>query len=309
MVRPFRFGVSTSSAGSPEEWRDRAIRAEELGYDTFHVADHLVSHYAPFVALAFAAEATKRITLGTFVINNDFRHPVLLAREAATLHALSGGRFELGIGAGHSKDEYDEAGIPFDEGPVRVARLGEAVEVIRRLLAGGKASFEGEHYRVSGHELAPAPPTKLPLLVGGNAKSLLEMAARKADIIGFTGIFLGPDGSGVDFRRFTLEGLRDRLSIVTEAAGKRMGELELNILVQGVTVTDDRGAVISATQERIPALTADEIRDCPFLLIGSVDEMVDRLQELRATTGISYISTHWPGMEPLAPVVARLSGK
>jgi probable F420-dependent oxidoreductase len=142
-MRPFRFGISTSVADSGQEWREKARKAEDLGFDVFCVADHIRQTFQPLVALAVAAEATSRIRLGTMVINNDFRHPVLLAREAATLDVLSSGRLELGIGAGHSGDEYREAGIPFDPAKVRVARLSEAVQVMKQLWAGGATSFAG----------------------------------------------------------------------------------------------------------------------------------------------------------------------
>lgn len=309
MVRPFRFGVSMSTAPSREEWRQKARRAEELGYDTLVIADHLRDHFSPFSALAIAAEATKSIGLGTFVLNNDFRHPVLVAREAASLQVITGRRFELGLGAGHSRDEYDEAGIPFDPGPVRVKRLEEAVEVISRMFTGEPAMFEGEHYRVTGHTIAPRPTERIPLLIGGNAKSILQLAARKADIVGFTGIFIGPDGIGNDFRWFTRAGLEDRLSVVRDAAGDRFGKLELNVLIQGVTLTDDREAAIEQAQKRLPMLSPQEIDECPYLLLGSASQIADRLEEYRERYGISYIVTHGHGIEGLGPVIAKLKGR
>ena len=309
MLRPFRFGVSSAIATSREEWHERVRRAEELGYDTFVIADHLRGHLSPLVALASAAEASRSLTFGTFVLNNDFRHPVLLARESATLQVLTGGRFELGLGAGHSKDEYDEAGFPFDPGPVRVQRLAESVEVIQRLFTGEPANFAGDHYRVANHALAPIPETPPPILIGGNAKSILRLAARKADIVGFTGIFLGPDGAGIDFRWFTREGLEDRLEIVREAAGDRLPYLELNILIQSVTLTDDRPKAIADIGERLPALTPEQIDACPYLLAGNAEQIAERLVDYRDRYGISYIVTHAPGMEALAPVIALLKGK
>jgi probable F420-dependent oxidoreductase len=309
VARPFRFGVSSSSAPSRQDWQAKARRAEELGYDSFVIADHLRGHLSPFVALGAVAEATSSLTLGTFVLNNDFRHPVLVAREAASLQAVTGRRFELGLGAGHSKDEYDEAGIPFDPGPVRVGRLGEAVEVIQQLFSGEPATFEGEHYRVTAHTIAPPLEQPIPVLIGGNAKFILQLAARKADIVGFTGIFLGPDGAGVDFRWFSREGLEDRLAIVREAAGKRFSQLELNVLIQGVTLTDDRAAAIEATATRTTVLTPQQIDECPYLLMGSAHAMADRLIDYRERFGISYIVTHEHGMEALAPVIALLKGR
>jgi probable F420-dependent oxidoreductase len=151
MSRPFRFGLSVRGASSREEWRRKAADAEARGFDTLLVADHLVDGMlAPLAALAVAGEATERIRLGTLVLNNDFRHPVVLAREAATLDLLTGGRLEVGLGAGHMKSEYDEAGLPFDPAAVRVARMGEAAEILRRLWAGEALHFAGRHYTVEG---------------------------------------------------------------------------------------------------------------------------------------------------------------
>jgi len=196
MARAFRFGVSISGVGMDGAgWRDAARKAEDLGFDTFLVADHLRQGFQPMVALAAVAEATSSIRLGTFVINNDFRHPVLLAREAATLDVLSGGRFELGIGAGHSGDEYREVGIPFDAARVRVERLGESVRLMKQLWSEGRVDFAGNHYTVSGHESFPKPvQAAIPVLVGGNGRDLLTLAATEADIVGFTGFWVGEDG-------------------------------------------------------------------------------------------------------------------
>jgi probable F420-dependent oxidoreductase len=308
MPRPFRFGVSIANAGSAQEWRDIARKAEDLGYDTLHCADHLRGSFAPMVALSFAAEATTKLRLGTFVINNDFRHPVLLAREAATLDVLSGGRFELGLGAGHSGDEYREAGIPFDEPRDRVARLAEAVNVIKRLWTGEETTLDGHHYQVRGHTSHPVPVQQpIPLLIGGNGKNVLRLAAREADIVGFTGIFLAENGVGVAFPNFTADGLAERLAHVRETAGERLESLEFNVLVQGVE-TEKAREVAEDWASRV-TLSPDHLLDSPFTMFGEVDALVDKLYAQRERLGISYISTHGHGIDKLAPIVARLAGK
>ena len=308
MVKPFRFGVSTSTAGSAAEWRERARKAEDLGYDVFHVADHLRQSFQPMIALAFAAEATKSIRLGTFVINNDFRHPVVMAREAASVDFLSGGRLEFGIGAGHAGDEYREAGMPFNTPRVRVSRLAESVEVIRRLWTEESVTFEGEHFQLKDCPSFPNPAqARIPVLIGGNGRNVLELAARQADIVGFTGIFLDDAGRGVVFPHFTAEGLANRVEVVRQAAGERFGELELNLLVQGVETERprERAEEWASTLK----LDADDLMRSPFTAFGSVDQLEQKLLEQREQLGISYICTHWPGVEALAPVVARLRGK
>lgn len=164
----FRFGVSMSTASSSGEWQARARRAEQLGYSALLIPDHLTECLSPWTALAAAAAATERLRVGTFVLNNDFRHPVLVAREAATLDLLSGGRLELGLGAGHMRREYDEAGIGFDSAGVRVDRLGESLAIIKSLLAGDEVDYEGSHYRVRGHTIWPRLARRPPIIVGGN---------------------------------------------------------------------------------------------------------------------------------------------
>src|SRR5205823_7261034 len=145
-MKPFRFGVSVRSAGSRAEWEDKARKLEALGYSTLTVPDHLAEMIAPIPALVTAAAVTKTLRIGTFVLNNDFRHPVLLAREAAAVDLLTDGRLELGLGAGHMRSEYDEAGLRFDPAEVRIARLGEAVQIVKGLLAGEAVDFQGQHY-------------------------------------------------------------------------------------------------------------------------------------------------------------------
>lgn len=309
--RPFRFGLSAPDAPSRADWTARARRAEALGFDTLLVADHLDELLAPFVALGTAAEATERLRLGTLVINNDFRHPALLAREAATLALLTGGRFELGLGAGHMRWEYDQAGIPFDPPASRVARLGESVRVVRDLLAGEEVTFTGDHYRLTGHRCHPAP-VQVPLLVGGNGNRVLTIAAEQADIVGFSGFTQVEGTTDVRLSNFTAAGLADRVGLVRARAGERFGELELNALIQFVLVTRDRRAAAELLQARAPALTVEEVLDSPFLLIGTHDEMAEALRERRERFGISYwaVFEQRPGsdqtIDTLGPVIERL---
>src|SRR5438309_1664425 len=184
-MRPFRFGVSIWGATSAADWRAKAKRAEAAGFDTLLVADHLVDGMLPpLTPLAVVAESTERLRVGTLVINNDFRHPVLLAREAATVDLLTEGRLELGLGAGHMKYEYDQAGLSFDPPAVRVARMAESAEITRRLLAGGEVSFEGRYYRVRGHRCFPTPVQQpVPMLIGGNGRRVLATAGPFGDIV------------------------------------------------------------------------------------------------------------------------------
>src|SRR6266568_8001917 len=185
-MRPFRFGVITESAPSREHWTTLVRRAEELGYATFLLADHYVNEFPPLVALMAAADATKTLRVGSFVFDNDFRHPALLAKEIATLDLLSGGRFELGIGAGWHRPEYEQTGLPFESAGVRISRLEEALRIIKGFLTEETVTFAGSHYTVTGLKAFPKPLQRPhpPIFIGGGGKRLLALAGREADIVG-----------------------------------------------------------------------------------------------------------------------------
>src|SRR5206468_11283130 len=199
-MRPFRFGVSIWQVGSRAELADQARKIEALGYDVLNFPDHLNERIAPMPALMAAAEATTRLRVGTNVLNNDLRHPVLVAREAATVDLLTDGRLDLGLGAGHMQSEYDQAGLRFDPGATRVERLGEAVTIIKSLLAGEKVTFAGRHYRVAGHTIHPLPVQRPhpPILIGGNGRRILTLAAKEADIVALSGITFRAGGTAPD---------------------------------------------------------------------------------------------------------------
>jgi len=243
-MKPFRFGVNVGRARSRAEWVEKARKIEGLGYDALTVPDHLTDLFAPMPAVLSAAEATKKIRVGTNVLNNDLRHPILVAREAATVDLLTDGRLQLGLGAGSLRSEYDQAGLGFDPGATRVERLAEAVTIIKDLLKGERVTFAGRHYRVTGHTIAPLPVQRPhpPILIGGNGPRLLTLAAREADIVGFSGITFRHGGRAPpDLSGWRASRVDERVRLVREVAGaERCGRLELNALVQRVVVTDDR---------------------------------------------------------------------
>jgi probable F420-dependent oxidoreductase len=311
-VKAFRFGVNVIRAGSRREWADKARKVEDLGYSVLGVPDHLTETFAPIPAVVSAAAATKHLRVGTSVLNNDFRHPVLLAREAATVDLLTEGRLELGLGAGYAKSEYDQAGLRYDLGATRVARLGETVVVVKRLLAGEQVTFAGEYYRVTGHTISPLPVQRPhpPILVGGSGPRLLTLAAKEADIVGLTGIIFRRGGTAPDLSAWKAPVVDERVQLVRDIAGDRFERLELNALVQRVIVTDDRRrAAEELMTERWSQLSVDDILQSPYTLIGTIDELVEDLQARRARWGISYYLIHEPYLDTLAPIVARLAGK
>jgi probable F420-dependent oxidoreductase len=217
-LTPFRFGVNVRDASSQAAWQDKARKAEDLGYSTFLVPDHLAAMLATIPAVMSAAAATKHLRVGTNVLNNDFRHPVLLAREAATVDLLTDGRLQLGLGAGHMQSEYDQAGLRFDAGGTRVERLAEAVAIVKELLKGKQVTFVGRHYRVTGHTIHPLPVQRPhpPILIGGNGRQLLILAAKEADIVGLTGFTLRRGGTEPDFSGFTAAGVDERVQLVLQ---------------------------------------------------------------------------------------------
>jgi probable F420-dependent oxidoreductase len=311
MMKPFRFGVNMWSAGSRVEWTDKARKAEDLGYSVFTVPDHLAGIFAPMPALMSAAAATTRLRVGTNVLNNDLRHPVLVAREAATADLLTDGRLQIGLGAGHMKSEYDEIGLRFDAGGARVERLAEAVSIVKNLLKGEEVTVAGRYYRVSGHKIHPLPVQRPhpPILIGGNGRQLLTLAAKEADIVGLSGITFRRGGAERDLSGWRTANVDQRIHLVRETAGDRYELLELNALVQTVVVTDDRRQAAEELARRWPQLSPAEILESPYVLIGTVDQQVADLQARRERWGISYWVIFEPYMDALAPVVAKLAGQ
>ncbi len=309
MARKFRFGVQAWRAASGAEWAAKARRIEDLGYSTLLIPDHFDDQLAPVPALAAAAAATSTLRLGTLVLDNDFRHPAVLAKEAATIDVLSGGRLEFGLGAGWMGTDYDRSGIPFDPPAVRIRRLAESLRVIKSLWGAEAVSFSGRHFQVAGLEGTPRPlqSPHPPVLVGGGGRMLLSLAAREADIVGLN--FTLPSGA-VD-RAATATGTaaatEEKIGWIREAAGDRFPQLELNVTVFVVAVTNDR----DHAADRIASgfgVSPQEVLQVPHVLIGSVEQMVDDLQERRERFGISYVVFSGEQHEAMAPVVARLAG-
>ena len=310
-MRAFRFGVNARTASSRAEWRDKARKVEDLGYASLTVPDHLAEMLAPIPALAVAAEATRRLVVGTNVINNDLRHPVVLAREAATIDLLTDGRFRLGLGAGHMKVEYDETGRPFDRGGTRVERLAEAVMILKQLFTGEPVTFVGRHYRVTGHRIYPVPVQRPhpPILIGGNGTKLLTLAASEADIVGLTGITFSRGGTAPDLSGFPAAAVDARIALLREAAGDRFARLELEALVQRVIVTDDRRGAAAELVTRWSQLSIEDVLESPYVLIGTAEQLVEQLRARRERWGIASYVIFEPSVDAFAPVVAELQGK
>jgi probable F420-dependent oxidoreductase len=309
-MRPFRFGIITESAPSREQWITLVHKAEDLGYATFLLADHFVNEFPPLVALTVAADATKTLRVGSFVFDNDFRHPALLAKEVATLDLLSGGRFELGIGAGWHQPEYKQTGLSFDRAGVRINRLEEALSIIKQFFTEESVTFAGNHYTVTDLKAFPKPlqHPHPPILMGGGGKRLLTLAGQEADIIGLH-LKVNDDGT-VDASERTEAALARKVEWVRQAAGERFAAMELNILIGSVIITQNQqqAAEQYLRENERPGVTAEQLLASPYMLIGSIGQITERIQRLREHFGISYLVLDADYMEAFAPVVARLAG-
>ena len=309
-ARPFRFGVVAESAPSSEQWITLVHKAEDLGYATFLLADHYVNEFPPIAALMAAADATSTLRVGSFVFDNDFRHPALLAKEVATLDLLSGGRFELGIGAGWHRDEYEQVGLPFESAGVRISRLEEALHIIKQFFTEEAVTFAGSYYKVTDLQAFPKPFQRPhpPIFIGGGGKRLLSLAGREADIVGLH-LKVNDDGT-VDTRERSEEAIAQKVEWVRQAAGERFAALEFNLLIRTIIITEDRQqAAEQYIHERgRPGTTVEQVLASPYLLIGNVEQLTEQLQRLRELFGISYIVVDSEYMEAFGQVVGRLAG-
>jgi probable F420-dependent oxidoreductase len=284
-----------------------------LGYNALVLSDHLLDQFAPVPALATVAAATTELRIGTFVFNNDLRHPAVLAQELATLDVLSDGRLEIGLGAGWNRPEYEQSGIPMDPAGKRVGRMQEAVRVLKGLFADGPFSFQGEHYTITAMEGGPKPVQKPhpPFLIGGGGRRVLSFGAREAQVVGLAPRVGG--SGGADVPSALLPGTAEKIGWIREAAGDRLSEIEINTYV-GLgkpLITDDDRPHLEELAARFQSrygveLSIEQLRESPHVFIGTVDYLVDKIRNLRETLGISSVMVG--PIDELAPVVERLAG-
>ena len=316
-LHPFRFGVLCEQMDTQRAWVDKARQIEDTDYSTLLIRDHFVrepfgDQFAPIAALMSAADATTTLRVGNLVLDNDYRHPVILAKEAATLDVLSQGRFELGLGAGWAKHEYEQAGIPFDAPGVRVSRLEEALKVLKGLWAPDPLTFSGDYYTIDHLDGFPKPVQRPhpPILIGASGKRMLSLAAREASIIGF---LMGDYSSGVgvdDPLQRVGAAIDQKIAWIRQAAGERCDDLEFSMVLTAVRSQDQRQAAAQLAAARgWSSITAEQVLDMPSILIGSTEQMVEQLYQRRERYGFSYYIVTDQHIETFAPVVARLAGK
>ena len=307
--RGFRFGVQVSKETTAKGWAELARRTEAAGYEVLTMPDHFTDQLAPIPALMAAASATTTLRVGALVFDNDYKHPVVLAKELATIDLLSDGRLDIGLGAGWMISDYEEAGMPYDSPKVRIDRFIEGVAVIRGAMAEGAFSFSGDHYTITNYNGQPKPiQSRPPLLIGGGGKRVLSYAAREADIIGINGTLtagvVGPEALST----MTAESVDEKVAIVAAAGAHRINDIEMNIRTFFVKVTNDRAATVEGISSMF-GVSKDMIDASPFALIGSVEECIEQLLERRERWGFSYTIVGAENIDECAPIVAALRGK
>jgi probable F420-dependent oxidoreductase len=307
--RPFRFGVQVNATGDRREWTDLARKVESLGYATLTMPDHFSDQLAPVPALQCAADATSTLRLGALVYDNDYKHPVVLAKELATMDVLSDGRVEIGLGAGWMVSDYEQAGIPYDPPGVRVSRFIEGLAVIKGALGPEPFSFEGEHYTITDYNGLPKPvQSPPPVLIGGGGPRVLRFAARNADIVGINATLTSGAVDASTFESMTADATDSKVRLVRDTAldAGRFDDVEMNIRAFMVFVTDDVPGALE-TLAGFTGAPAEVIAESPFALVGPVDKIVGELQERRDRWGFSYVIVGQNDIEPFAPVVAALA--
>ena len=306
-MRPFRFAVYAFNAPSGRAWADFARRAEALGYDTLLVPDHLSGQISPIAALSAAAAVTSRLRIGPYVFANDFRHPLVMAREAATLDYLSGGRLELGLGAGWRRSDYRQLGYAYAAPGRRVDRLVEALLIVKRLLAGGTVTHRGDHYTLERARIAPMPVQRpVPLHIGAGGPRMLRIAAREADIVGLIPQFTR---TGIPRVTDATEGaLARKVALLRSAAGDRFSTLELSIYCADAGMVGSGHSVLGSAGSALKGALVAPV-GAPYLLYGTLGALRDRMERRREAMGISHYAIPHHALESMAPLVEALAGR
>jgi probable F420-dependent oxidoreductase len=308
-VQPFRFAIYTNTSDEADHWTAFARRAEELGYAALYVTDHLGRQLAPTAALAAAAAVTKTLRIGPYVLANDFRHPLIVAREAATLDRLSNGRLDLGLGAGWKRSDYRQLGMAYDPPGVRIDRMIESLGVIRRLLGGEEVTHRGRYYQLDRARVEPAPSQRPHprIMLGGGGPRMLRVAAREAQIVSFVPQF-SPAGRPM-WRHATESALVERAALVRSAAGTRFEQLELNIFVADAGVIGDGQPLSASLSAMLKSAGPAVLGGSPYLLYGTLDQLRAAMLWRRERSGVSSYGIPAHAMESFAPLVASLAGQ
>lgn len=310
IIRPFRFGVQASKAGSRKEWVELAKSTEDNGFSTLTMPDHFTDQLAPVPALMSAADATSKLRIGALVWDNDYKHPVVLAKELATMDLLSDGRLEIGIGAGWMATDYEQSGMVYDRPGVRIDRFLEGLEIIKRAMTGEKFSFTGQHYKITDYVSAPLPVQRPcpPILIGGGGPRVLKLAAQLADIVGINPSMKDGTVNAETITHMTADAVSEKIKIVENAAGTRMQNIELNIRTFLVNICDSADEAINGTANMFK-VAPEMIANSPFALMGPPAKIAEDLLARRERWGLSYIIVGGEDVNSFAPVIKILAGK
>lgn len=315
-MRPIRFGVIADVASTKDELLTLARRVEDIGYSTLLLRDHVVAHpfghqLGPLGAMAAVAMSTSRLRIGTMVISNDFRPPVQLAKEIATLDVISDGRIELGLGADFLKEEYGPLGIPFDPPGLRVGRLEESVQLLRKLFAGGEVTHHGRFYHLDRFDGFPLPVQRprLPILIAGSGDRMLGIAAREADIVGIQTVVTTSGEVAMVPSNWLATTIRRKVDLILDAAGPRFDDLELSTTIS-IEIAEDRevGAWNVIAERGWQGVSVEDVLGMPALLIGTLGEIASQIRQRRDRYGLSSLVVSEKNVERVAPLVGELAG-
>lgn len=312
MPQPFRFGLQTHGPIEGMSWTDTAKFAEQQGYSSLLVPDHFHGQYGPMTALAAAAAVTTELKVGALVFGNDYRHPIMLAKEMATLDHIAEGRVEFGIGAGWMRTDYDQTGMAYDRPGLRIERMVESLQIIKRCWQEGSFDFAGEHYQIDGYDGLPLPytPGGPPVIIGGGGPRMLGVAAEHADIVAITANLRAGEVGADAISDSMPEAYDAKLARVGEVLGDRLDDTEINSLAMNTTITDDRDGALEFFAGMFGA-PKEHVAQTPALIVGSVDEIVETLQERRDRWGFNYVVVQQnggQGLERFNKVISTLAG-
>ncbi len=310
IIRPFRFGIQASKAGSRKEWVELAKATEDHGFSSLTMPDHFTDQLAPVPALMSAADATSKLRIGALVWDNDYKHPVVLAKELATMDLLSDGRLEIGIGAGWMATDYEQSGMVYDKPGVRIDRFLEGLEIIKHAMTGEKFSFTGAHYKITDYISAPLPVQRPcpPILIGGGGPRVLKLAAQLADIIGINPSMKDGVVNAETITHMTADAVAEKIKIVENTAGTRMQNIELNIRAFLVNICESADEAINGTANMFK-VAPEMIANSPFALMGPPAKIAEDLLARRERWGLSYIIVGGEDVNSFAPVIKILAGK
>jgi len=306
-TNPFRFGMQVDAPLPGLDWLDSARKVEDSGFSSLLMPDHFEGQFGPIAALSAAAAVTTTLKIGALVFGNDYRHPVILAKEMATIDQISGGRLELGLGAGWMRTDYDKAGMNYDRPGLRIDRMIESLEVIRKCWGPDQFDYQGEHYQLAGYDGMPKPVADggPPIIIGGGGPRMLGVAATYADVVGVTANLRAGEIGPEAIADSAPDAYDTKVARVREVAGDR--HIELSSLTMATIVTDDREGQIEGLAAMF-GMPAEVLSKSPAVLVGDVDDICDALVERRERWGFSYVVVQADAGDGFNEVVARLAG-